>query len=113
MIRRPPRSTLFPYTTLFRSALRRRAGERRSVAAPLFQRRDSGGVGRRPTGQDGRSREKQRQKGCAQVNGIVLKRIGGTSEQPTQPKKTANDDQRRRPRAVRRYLAHRRSQWPR
>src|SRR3712207_7978789 len=41
MIRRPPRSTLFPYTTLFRSCLRRRtstrgethrdpAGERRS-----------------------------------------------------------------------------------
>src|SRR2546430_11828406 len=28
MIRRPPRSTLFPYTTLFRS-LRRGAGERR------------------------------------------------------------------------------------
>src|SRR5438270_5169134 len=25
MIRRPPRSTLFPYTTLFRSQLRRRA----------------------------------------------------------------------------------------
>src|SRR5260370_30386020 len=26
MIRRPPRSTLFPYTTLFRSLLRRRSG---------------------------------------------------------------------------------------
>src|SRR3712207_7054340 len=26
MIRRPPRSTLFPYTTLFRSALRRSCG---------------------------------------------------------------------------------------
>src|SRR5256885_10620481 len=26
MIRRPPRSTLFPYTTLFRSALRGRCG---------------------------------------------------------------------------------------
>src|SRR5690349_23369646 len=26
MIRRPPRSTLFPYTTLFRSALRQRHG---------------------------------------------------------------------------------------
>src|SRR2546429_3113386 len=26
MIRRPPRSTLFPYTTLFRSAPRRRSG---------------------------------------------------------------------------------------
>src|SRR3712207_7856651 len=32
MIRRPPRSTLFPYTTLFRSAVRlgQRAGERAS-----------------------------------------------------------------------------------
>src|SRR5438034_7354370 len=30
MIRRPPRSTLFPYTTLFRS---RRAGERRTACA--------------------------------------------------------------------------------
>src|SRR3712207_7451078 len=29
MIRRPPRSTLFPYTTLFRSA--RRAGSRRHI----------------------------------------------------------------------------------
>src|SRR5689334_24513780 len=27
MIRRPPRSTLFPYTTLFRSVLGRRVGE--------------------------------------------------------------------------------------
>src|SRR3989442_13221526 len=35
MIRRPPRSTLFPYTTLFRSLVRppRRRGERR--ARPL------------------------------------------------------------------------------
>src|SRR3989442_8853152 len=32
MIRRPPRSTLFPYTTLFRSSLRRR--DRRPSAAP-------------------------------------------------------------------------------
>src|SRR2546430_13317314 len=33
MIRRPPRSTLFPYTTLFRSPARRH------VAVPLEQRR--------------------------------------------------------------------------
>src|SRR3712207_7210069 len=33
MIRRPPRSTLFPYTTLFRSLVRVAAG-RRAVAAP-------------------------------------------------------------------------------
>src|SRR3712207_7005463 len=31
MIRRPPRSTLFPYTTLFRSRLLDRAAERRGV----------------------------------------------------------------------------------
>src|SRR2546430_16365324 len=31
MIRRPPRSTLFPYTTLFRSRARRRAPGRASV----------------------------------------------------------------------------------
>src|SRR5690348_17834683 len=35
MIRRPPRSTLFPYTTLFRSA---KAAMRRNVA-PLKERR--------------------------------------------------------------------------
>src|SRR2546430_9255665 len=42
MIRRPPRSTLFPYTTLFRSILRRSklcrrnlCGRANSVAVPL------------------------------------------------------------------------------
>src|SRR3712207_8746987 len=35
MIRRPPRSTLFPYTTLFRSAGRGRLGRR--LDAPLPQ----------------------------------------------------------------------------
>src|SRR2546429_4688938 len=30
MIRRPPRSTLFPYTTLFRSAIGRRGGQKLS-----------------------------------------------------------------------------------
>src|SRR5258708_15815489 len=37
MIRRPPRSTLFPYTTLFRS-LRQRGLEQRQHAAPGFFR---------------------------------------------------------------------------
>src|SRR2546428_2214230 len=35
MIRRPPRSTLFPYTTLFRSRLRRHAAGRNGVARKL------------------------------------------------------------------------------
>src|SRR5437762_6083920 len=38
MIRRPPRSTLFPYTTLFRSEDAKRIGERRRV-----RRRRTGG----------------------------------------------------------------------
>src|SRR2546425_6199283 len=40
MIRRPPRSTLFPYTTLFRSSPRPRAPVRRSAArtAPSHRR---------------------------------------------------------------------------
>src|SRR5256885_13089761 len=33
MIRRPPRSTLFPYTTLFRSRLPRAGGEPAEIAA--------------------------------------------------------------------------------
>src|SRR5256885_12953298 len=43
MIRRPPRSTLFPYTTLFRSVLAHRLS-RADVDAPevLFQRGDLG-----------------------------------------------------------------------
>src|SRR5688572_31485237 len=41
MIRRPPRSTLFPYTTLFRSGAARRA------ARPRARRRDDRRGGRR------------------------------------------------------------------
>src|SRR2546430_5102548 len=44
MIRRPPRSTLFPYTTLFRSPPRRRARWARARAAPT----SPGRSGRRP-----------------------------------------------------------------
>src|SRR5256885_9074589 len=48
MIRRPPRSTLFPYTTLFRSLSR--APQRRAVGAARA------GVGIRPGGRDASSR---------------------------------------------------------
>src|SRR3712207_8879181 len=39
MIRRPPRSTLFPYTTLFRSARAVRAPRREQEPALAFERR--------------------------------------------------------------------------
>src|SRR3712207_7350732 len=39
MIRRPPRSTLFPYTTLFRSARHASAGAARHRSAARDQRR--------------------------------------------------------------------------
>src|SRR5690606_42069359 len=38
MIRRPPRSTLFPYTTLFRSSSRRAARGQRAAFEPLDSR---------------------------------------------------------------------------
>src|SRR3712207_7392030 len=53
MIRRPPRSTLFPYTTLFRSRRLRGAplrGEARRPAPPAEHRRDGGAGRRRPRG---------------------------------------------------------------
>src|SRR3712207_8612647 len=60
MIRRPPRSTLFPYTTLFRS----RAGlagpatpRRRGPAADRPGRRDGGGRGRLAARDRGRRSE--------------------------------------------------------
>src|SRR2546428_6900048 len=37
MIRRPPRSTLFPYTTLFRSRIEEVRGERRLAAGKLHR----------------------------------------------------------------------------
>src|SRR2546430_16505910 len=57
MIRRPPRSTLFPYTTLFRSVVPARVGGERgqraahelggavgvTAGAPLLDQRDEGG----------------------------------------------------------------------
>src|SRR2546429_2220434 len=51
MIRRPPRSTLFPYTTLFRSAAAQRLGGRVEVQAMAalvlhLGQQDEGGHGR-------------------------------------------------------------------
>src|SRR5256885_17186134 len=52
MIRRPPRSTLFPYTTLFRSSGTPRKGRSRTEGVvPLWgkARSDSGGINKQET----------------------------------------------------------------
>src|SRR3989449_8176634 len=60
MIRRPPRSTLFPYTTLFRSVQRAsdtEALEREGLLQPFAQRAGRAGVGVVETGGELRSEE--------------------------------------------------------
>src|SRR5256885_9418711 len=54
MIRRPPRSTLFPYTTLFRSEQRRGAIDREQRSAPSQPERL---VGEQPVHRDRQERE--------------------------------------------------------
>src|SRR3712207_6439361 len=53
MIRRPPRSTLFPYTTLFRSGAPDRGGARGDKAASGARGRDAGADGGADTGDPG------------------------------------------------------------
>src|SRR3712207_8426121 len=58
MIRRPPRSTLFPYTTLFRSAAAPTGSGRRTPGPPAAaSRRPAGGRGRPVPGWTPRSEE--------------------------------------------------------
>src|SRR5256885_5110119 len=45
MIRRPPRSTLFPYTTLFRSLRQRPSGRRPGLAPHTHQRMENLSLG--------------------------------------------------------------------
>src|SRR2546427_2269242 len=65
MIRRPPRSTLFPYTTLFRSPCRRRGSSRPRRASWRRGRRARGcracGSGRRPSRSEEHTSELQSQ----------------------------------------------------
>src|SRR2546422_7176353 len=50
MIRRPPRSTLFPYTTLFRSLQRKRSGRSRTGGGGVAATRMMSIIGRKNAG---------------------------------------------------------------
>src|SRR2546421_5325083 len=73
MIRRPPRSTLFPYTTLFRSPSARTVRLRPGACLALVVVRDRG-CGARPgrrveeLGPDGRSRGLRRDRKSTRLN---------------------------------------------
>src|SRR3712207_7270110 len=69
MIRRPPRSTLFPYTTLFRSGDPRHArpGLRRDHHEPVG-RADGAATGRRERGLDAASRGRQTDRKSTRLN---------------------------------------------
>src|SRR2546430_12618053 len=62
MIRRPPRSTLFPYTTLFRSEQSGRRGDRARQGGSCFGRAESAWryKTRRGAGHAGRNRNRLR-----------------------------------------------------
>src|SRR4051812_49812966 len=81
MIRRPPRSTLFPYTTLFRSAGQREAGrDHHAVEVPA-----RAGARERPGAQHGRSEEhtSELQSHVNLVCRLLLEKKKKTQKQPT------------------------------
>src|SRR3712207_6934019 len=70
MIRRPPRSTLFPYTTLFRSGLERALGQSHEVA--VDGRRDRcGRIRRGPQGDEERGEVLHGGVGVPQARGTL------------------------------------------
>src|SRR5256885_9296350 len=73
MIRRPPRSTLFPYTTLFRSDLRQRLRRGERQDRHLVRERRSGE-------EDDRARDR-RSKRCSHPRGTIAP--GSRSEEHT------------------------------
>src|SRR2546422_7834924 len=95
MIRRPPRSTLFPYTTLFRSRrgagarppARTRGGGRVGLRAPRDRRRARVGPGTRPP-------EPLRARAAAAADGRTLAysryRLGRSANRMARPAMAAN-----------------------
>src|SRR2546422_10037842 len=75
MIRRPPRSTLFPYTTLFRSRRRRqppgRGGSARGAQPPGARRASAGdGEARGEVGEGGGGLRGSREQGAGSGAGV-------------------------------------------
>src|SRR5256885_13236261 len=83
MIRRPPRSTLFPYTTLFRSRVARPAAPRRLAGGARrggrggFLPRTAAGAGDRPRARRDRPRSGEHTAGLQAPCNIVCRPLLG------------------------------------
>src|SRR5256885_5790141 len=101
MIRRPPRSTLFPYTTLFRSRVDGEVASRQVVFDRARQRREvdrAAAVERNAPGAValGRSEEhtSELQSPCNPVCRLLLEKKTIDQPKPTAQKHTSQKDQR-------------------
>src|SRR3712207_8907986 len=74
MIRRPPRSTLFPYTTLFRSARADGLAEDLDGAVDDEERDESGAEPARPVGEDPSPHDRERDGADQRRGGEVRER---------------------------------------
>src|SRR2546426_6316736 len=90
MIRRPPRSTLFPYTTLFRSARENRFPRRWRASGELHRLR------RHAHGRDARDRDPHHSQPGAAVG---IRRTLGPARRPGSRKRRVRRDRQTRPQA--------------
>src|SRR3712207_8609509 len=80
MIRRPPRSTLFPYTTLFRSPTIGPGGRGVALTTPGLRQAGESGLEGQPVQPDdvpGRVRAEGDQPAVALAGGVPVRRLAG------------------------------------
>src|SRR5260221_5513185 len=108
MIRRPPRSTLFPYTTLFRSLAAHPGGHGFRLGRRAGRAEDARGSGRHPSGADRRRALAAAQRGADLPQDPVARRAAGDLHRhaarpdllPDQHRRRRVPDQSRRARAA-------------
>src|SRR5258708_26813658 len=85
MIRRPPRSTLFPYTTLFRSA-------GRGLAADFLRpRKGRRGVGQGTIARTGQARSEEHTSELQSPDHLVCRLLLEKKKKKTNPNKSSRD----------------------
>src|SRR2546422_10958058 len=92
MIRRPPRSTLFPYTTLFRSGLRRGSHRLAHRAGPLRAHGIGAARARSLTPDDaGQEEEDERERVADRLREADRRRLRAAPEEPSRRASAGED----------------------